>query len=307
MNHKRKKQKMVVFQKTLSKAPCKRTQHVGATSSNIVGIVLADVGFRVFKRSHHVGQCCFYGNTEGSLVWYLPKTLCETAMLSRSSATMTLDEYRQWKMRKCIDVAIFLFHLENTPSHINKNRELKQRRRECHWERCKTIDLITEYNHFMWECNHLAHRSPENKRNVGICWAKSLTGFKLDATYVNIMKHNPTWCTNERNMLCPTCWNNMLRSFARALNYCRTGCLNPLIEVDSGGMWVNSLTTKRDFFNWALLFSLVPFQGGMCILRHQHHAWKAILPGLSVPFWKPGTVAWRSTITCLTWKKTWTK
>ena len=65
---------------------------------------------------------------------------------------------------------------------------------------------------------HLAHRSPENKRNAGICWAKSFTGFKLDATYANIMQHSPTWCTNERNMLCPTCWHNMLRSFARALS-----------------------------------------------------------------------------------------
>ena len=39
----------------------------GATSSNIVGIVLADVGFRMFKRSRHVVPCCFYSNTEGSL------------------------------------------------------------------------------------------------------------------------------------------------------------------------------------------------------------------------------------------------
>ena len=32
-------------------------------------------------------------------------------------------------------------------------------------------------------------------------------------------EHPPgqTWCTNERNMLCPTCWHNMLRSFGRAL------------------------------------------------------------------------------------------
>ena len=30
--------------------------------------MLADVGFRVFKRSQHVGQCCFYVNTFGSLV-----------------------------------------------------------------------------------------------------------------------------------------------------------------------------------------------------------------------------------------------
>ena len=47
------------------KAPCKRTQHVGATSPDIVGIISVDVGLRVFKRSQHVGQCCFYGNTEG--------------------------------------------------------------------------------------------------------------------------------------------------------------------------------------------------------------------------------------------------
>ena len=41
----------------------------------------------------------------------------------------------------------------------------------------------------------------ENKRNVGRCWAKSLTGFKLHATCANIMQHCPTWCTNERSML----------------------------------------------------------------------------------------------------------
>ena len=33
----------------------------------------------------------------------------------------------------------------------------------------------------------------------------------------NIMQQiSPTWCTNERNMLCATCWHNMLRSFTRA-------------------------------------------------------------------------------------------
>ena len=78
---------------------------------------------------------------------------------------------------------------------------------KCQPERYKTI----------WGCNHLAHRSPENKKNVGICWAKSFTGFKLDATYANIMQHSPTLCTNERNTLCPTCWHNMLHSFVRAL------------------------------------------------------------------------------------------
>ena len=47
----------------------------------------------------------------------------------------------------------------------------KQRGRECQRECYKTIDLITEYNHLMWD---LSHRSPENKRNVGICWAKKV-------------------------------------------------------------------------------------------------------------------------------------
>ena len=124
-------------------------------------------------------------------------------MLSRSSAIMALDEYRRWKTRRCIAIAIILCHLENTLSHISKNRELKQRGREYQQECYKTMDLITEYNHFMWECNHLVHRSPENKRNVGICWAKSLTGFKLDAIYANIMQHSQTWCKNEHNMLFP--------------------------------------------------------------------------------------------------------
>ena len=127
---------------------------------------------------------------------------------------MNTDDRR--KTRKCIAIAV-LCHLENTPSHISKNRELKQRGLERQQERYKTIDLITEYNYFMWKCNHLARRSSENKQNVGICWAKSWTDFRLEATYANIMQHSPTGCTNECNMLCLTCWHNMLRSFARAL------------------------------------------------------------------------------------------
>ena len=54
------------------------------------------------------------------------------------------------------------------------------------------------------------------QKKCWLCWAKSLTGFKLDAIYANIMQHCPTWCTNERNVLCPTWWHNMLRSFAQA-------------------------------------------------------------------------------------------
>ena len=41
-------------------------------------------------------------------------------------------------------------------------RELKQRGRERERERDKTIDLVTEYNHFTWECNHLATFPPSS-------------------------------------------------------------------------------------------------------------------------------------------------
>ena len=166
---------------------------------------------------------------------------------------LVLDECRRWKTRKCIAFAFVLCHLENTSSHINKIRELKQRGRECQREYYKTIHLITEYNHLTWECNHLAHRSPENKRNVGICRAKSLTGFKLDATYDNIMQHSPTWCTNERNMFCPTCWHNMLRSFARALTMFLLR--EELHEVELSSTFRNGLQQLA-----APLHSVSPFQ-----------------------------------------------
>ena len=41
-----------------------------------------------------------------------------------------------------------------------RQRELKKRGRERERERYKTIDLITEYNPFTWECNHLATFPP---------------------------------------------------------------------------------------------------------------------------------------------------
>ena len=123
-------------------------------------------------------------------------------MLSCSSAIMALDECRRWKTRKCIAIAIALCYLENTPSHINKNRELfKERGRKRQRERYKTTDLITEYNHFVWECSHVAHPVTGEQKK---CW--HMLGKKFDwfrtgrKIYANIMQHKPTWYTNERNM-----------------------------------------------------------------------------------------------------------
>ena len=70
----------------------------------------------------------------------------------------------------------------------------------------------------MWECNHLAHRSWEQKK----CWhmlGKKFDWFQAWRNIFNIMQHCPIWCTDECNMLCPTCWHNMFRSFARALRH----------------------------------------------------------------------------------------
>ena len=72
-----------------------------------------------------LGNVAFTVIPRGIWVWYLTKTLCETAMLSRSSAIMAFDEHRWWKTRKCIAIAIVPCHLVKSPRHISKNREFK--------------------------------------------------------------------------------------------------------------------------------------------------------------------------------------
>ena len=116
-------------------------------------------------------------------------------------------------------------------SHKQEQRAFKERGRKRQRERYKTTDLITEYNHFVWECSHVAHPVTGEQKK---CW--HMLGKKFDwfrtgrKIYANIMQHNPTWYTNERNMLCPTCWNNMLRSFAQALTSIAFEALKSMIS-----------------------------------------------------------------------------
>ena len=54
-------------------------------------------------------------------------------------------------------------------------------------------------------CKRIQHccvtlRRSRNKRNVGSCWLKSLTGFKLCATTRNNIQQHATGCANGRNM-----------------------------------------------------------------------------------------------------------
>ena len=54
-------------------------------------------------------------------------------------------------------------------------------------------------------CKRIQHccatlRRSRNKRNVGSCWLKSLTGFKLCATTRNNIQQHATGCANGHNM-----------------------------------------------------------------------------------------------------------
>ena len=58
-------------------------------------------------------------------------------------------------------------------------------------------------------CKRIQHccatlRRSRNKRNVGSCWLKSLTGFKLCSTTRNNIQQHATGCANRRNMWHPT-------------------------------------------------------------------------------------------------------
>ena len=57
----------------------------------------------------------------------------------------------------------------------------------------------------------------QNKRNVGSCWLKSLTGFKLCATTCNKCNRvcKRTQHVTSNNLLHVSCWPTMLRPFAR--------------------------------------------------------------------------------------------
>ena len=63
-------------------------------------------------------------------------------------------------------------------------------------------DLLEELYKRIQHCCATLRRS-RNKRNVGSCWLKSLTGFKLGATKkitrINIQQH-ATGCANRRNI-----------------------------------------------------------------------------------------------------------
>ena len=82
-------------------------------------------------------------------------------------------------------------------------------------------------------CKRIQHacatpRQSRNKRNVGSCWLKTLTGFKLcgttcnkqATTYINM---RATACANGRNERCYTLHVTTFRPFARGSRASKTG------------------------------------------------------------------------------------
>ena len=96
-------------------------------------------------------------------------------------------------------------------------------------------------------------RWSRNKRNVGSCWLKSLTGFKLCATTCNRMWKRTQHITfNDVG----SCWSTMLRPFARSLiplsfgakQLARSQGSFQLAEEDLR----NEVGAKYAFLNWPI-------------------------------------------------------
>ena len=68
-----------------------------------------------------------------------------------------------WHLSDTLDLGNCHFDvLVGVTAFTNLILEFKEGRRERERELYKTIDLATEYNHFMWECNHLATFLPSS-------------------------------------------------------------------------------------------------------------------------------------------------
>ena len=121
-----------------------------------------------------------------------------SSMRSTLPSFFLLWEFFQDRFKRLRFEVFTLCHLQNTPSHINKNKSPWIPSHESFTVRMREPNNVRSVQTNTTCCDMLQSR--EQKK----CWhmlGKSLTGFKLDATYANIMQHSPTWCTNERNML----------------------------------------------------------------------------------------------------------
>ena len=121
-------------------------------------------------------------------------------------------------------------------------------------------------------CKRIQHccatlRRSRNERNVGSCWFKGLTGFKLCATTPNNMQQGvqtAMTCNIKRS-----CWPTMLRPFAWDLTLMTAIaffdvllavtilalCLSYNIHVKSTGHILSYMTLNTTFFQQFLLVS----------------------------------------------------
>ena len=136
-----------------------------------------------------LGNVAFTVIPRGVLVWYLPQNPmgnCDDVTFVRHYGAGWMQTMENAKMHRYY-YNCSLSSWKYSQSHKQEQRAFKQRGRERQRERYKTVDLITEYNHFMWECNYLTHRSSEN-----MCW--HMLGKKFDwfQTRHNLCQHHAT-------------------------------------------------------------------------------------------------------------------
>ena len=93
--------------------------------------------------------------------------------------------------------------------HSQNIRELQQRGRERQRERYKTMDLITEYNDFMWECNRLATFPSSSLQNrmwqnnqfwsftENVSWKMQI--FSIFVRFLVFHIRSPSWKEKKRN------------------------------------------------------------------------------------------------------------
>ena len=97
----------------------------------------------------------FITNATTSTTTTTSKTTNKTANTSKTTGMSTSKlRHRRPKLIVCI-----LYAHEREGAYTIRDKQLGHER---HRERYKTIDIIAEYNHFTWECNHLPTFPPSS-------------------------------------------------------------------------------------------------------------------------------------------------
>ena len=137
-----------------------------------------------------------------------PFFVVENLNNNRPYSSMNMREPYMFNVYGCLKPSRNKFHsvllLVSSNSHHVANNWLPTRGKghiqvgtsswdvERQWERYKTIDLIAEYNHFTWECNHMPTLSAIlPSRGQSNCLRFKNKAFNF--SYSHIFRQNKKW------------------------------------------------------------------------------------------------------------------